>query len=88
LPVRRGLGQRVVGGGVHRLRRRGQGDHAAARRLGDPEPGIGDSAYLRQDSIVASRGDVAVTIRLQGRAADPGKPDALRQLTTAAVSRL
>jgi len=60
----------------------------AARRLGDPQPGIGDGAYLRQDSIVASRGEVAVTIRLQGRAAGSGKPDALRQLAAAAVRRL
>ena len=60
----------------------------AARRLGDPEPGIGDAAYLRQDSIVASRGNVAVTIRLQGTAAGPGKPAALRQLVTAAIRRL
>ena len=60
----------------------------AARRLGDPQPGIGDGAYLRQDSIVASCGEVAVTIRLQGRAAGSGKPDALRHLATAAVSRL
>ena len=57
------------------------------RRFGEAVPGVGDEAFLRGDMIVVVRGEVAVSIRLQGgQVAD--RPAALRQLATTAAGRL
>jgi hypothetical protein len=56
------------------------------RRFGETVPGGGDEALLRGDMIAVVRGEVAVSIRLQGgQVADP--PAALRQLATTAAGR-
>jgi hypothetical protein len=57
------------------------------RRFGEAVPGVGDEAFLRGDMIAVVRGEVAVSIRLQGgQVAD--RPAALRQLATTAAGRL
>jgi hypothetical protein len=57
------------------------------RRFGEAVPGVGDEAFLRGDMIAVVRGEVAVSIRLQGgQVAD--RPAALRQLATTAAARL
>ena len=57
------------------------------RRFGEAVPGVGDEAFLRGDMIAVVRGEVAVSIRLQGgQVAD--RPAALRQLATIAAGRL
>ena len=57
------------------------------RRFGDAVQGVGDEAFLRGDTIAVIRGDVAVSIRLQGdQVAD--RPAALRRLATTAAGRL
>jgi hypothetical protein len=56
-------------------------------RFGEAVPGVGDQAWLRGDTIAVVRGDVMVSIRLQGRHV-PDRPAALRRLAAAAVERL
>jgi hypothetical protein len=56
-------------------------------RFGEAVPGVGDQAYLRGDTIAVVRGDVMVSIRLQGRHV-PDRPAALKRLAVAAVERL
>jgi len=56
-------------------------------RLGEAVPGVGDQAWLRGDTIAVVRGDVMVSIRLQGRHV-PDRPAALKRLAAAAVERL
>jgi hypothetical protein len=57
------------------------------RRFGEAVPGVGDEAFLRGDMIAVVRGEVAVSIRLQGgQVAD--RPAALRRLATTAAGRL
>jgi hypothetical protein len=59
----------------------------ANRRFGDAVQGVGDQAFLRGDTIAVIRGDVAVSIRLQGdRVVD--RAAALRRLGTVAAGRL
>jgi hypothetical protein len=57
------------------------------RSFGSAVPGIGDEAYLRNDTIAVLRGDVAVSIRLRSRKV-PDRAAALRELATVAVGRL
>ena len=57
------------------------------RRFGEAVPGVGDEAFLHGDMIAVVRGEVAVSIRLQGgQVAD--RPAALRQLASTAAGRL
>jgi hypothetical protein len=56
-------------------------------RFGEAVPEIGDQAWLRGDTIAVVRGDVMVSIRLQGRHV-PDRPAALRRLAAAAAGRL
>ena len=57
------------------------------RRFGEAVSGVGDQAWLRGDTIAVVRGDVMVSIRLQGRHV-PDRPTALRRLAAAAAERL
>jgi hypothetical protein len=57
------------------------------RRFGEAVPGVGDQAWLRGDTIVVVRGDVMVSIRVQGRHV-PERPVALKRLAAAADERL
>jgi hypothetical protein len=57
------------------------------RRFGEAVPGVGDQAWLRGDSIVVVRGEVMVSIRLQGRRV-PDRSVALKRLAAAAAERL
>jgi hypothetical protein len=59
----------------------------ANRRFGEAVPGVGDQAWLRGDTIAVVRGEVMVSIRLQGRHV-PDRPAALMRLAAAAVGRL
>ena len=54
---------------------------------GEAVPGVGDQAWLRRDTIAVVRGEVMVSIRIQGRQV-PDRPAALRRLAAAAVERL
>ena len=56
-------------------------------RFGEAVPGIGDQTWLRGDTIAVVRGDMMVSIRLQGRHV-PDRPTALRRLAAAAAERL
>jgi hypothetical protein len=57
------------------------------RRFGEAVQGVGDEAFLRGDMIAVVRGEIAVSIRLQGgQVAD--RPAALRQLAMTAAGRL
>jgi hypothetical protein len=56
------------------------------RRLGDTVPG-GDEAFLRGDTITVARGDLAVSIRLQGDQV-MDRSTALRRLAASAAGRL
>jgi hypothetical protein len=56
-------------------------------RFGEALPGVGDQAWLRGDTIAVVRGEVLVSIRLQGRHV-PDRPAALKRLAAAAVERL
>jgi hypothetical protein len=57
------------------------------RRFGEAVPGVGGQAWLRGDAVVVVRGEVMVSIRLQGRHV-PERPAALRRLAVAAAERL
>jgi hypothetical protein len=59
----------------------------ANRRFGEAVPGVGDQAWLRGDTIAVVRGEVMVSIRLQGRRV-PDRPAALMRLAAAAAGRL
>jgi hypothetical protein len=56
-------------------------------RFGEALPGVGDQVWLRGDTIAVVRGEVLVSIRLQGRHV-PDRPAALKRLAAAAVERL
>jgi hypothetical protein len=57
------------------------------RRFGETVPGIGDEAFLRGDTVAVVRGDVAVSIRLQGGQVTD-RSGVLRRLAAAAAGRL
>jgi hypothetical protein len=57
------------------------------RRFGDPEQGVGDEAFLRGDTIVVIKGDIAASIRVQGDQV-PDRVPALRRLVSTAAGRL
>jgi Predicted membrane protein (DUF2207) len=57
------------------------------RRFGEAVPGLGDQAWLRGDTVAVVRGEVMVSIRLQGRHV-PDRPAALKRLAAAAAGRL
>jgi hypothetical protein len=57
------------------------------RRFGDPDQGVGDEAFLRGDTIVVIKGDIAASIRVQGDQV-PDRVAALRRLASTAAGRL
>jgi hypothetical protein len=57
------------------------------RRFGDPGRGVGDEAFLRGDTIVVIKSDVAASIRVQGDQV-PDRVAALRRLASTAAGRL
>jgi hypothetical protein len=57
------------------------------RRFGDTVQGVGDQAFPRGDTIAVVRGEVAVSIRLQGDQVTD-RPAALRRLAATAAGRL
>jgi hypothetical protein len=57
------------------------------RRFGDPDQGVGDEAFLRGDTIVVIKGEIAASIRVQGDQV-PDRVAALRRLASTAAGRL